>query len=343
MLAAPDHAQIEIDARTQQILRGSLADERRKTPRPFGPGQAQLGVAGHDIALAQGEAAQRQALVDLLGNGQQLAANLGGMGRIPGFEQNAVVLIGVQGLLATAFAAETQPAERHAGVAFFGEGQFDHPAHGVVVEQGDDVGDLRRRRAVGQHALDQLTDFAPQRHQVFHFLGIADGARQVHQVDPLQGKQIALGNHAAQALVLDQADMGNVTLGHGNRRVECTVIRRQEERRPGHVPFDGFVEITAAVGHGLAQVAQGENPQWRLEFIDHHDAADLLFVHQRHGFAQWRLRGACHRVAHGQFAQSGIERILGAQGFHGFLLHLLVDLIQQAADAAQGEVAEGVR
>ncbi|MOA08102.1 hypothetical protein D3C78_1278420 [compost metagenome] len=214
------------------------------------------------------------------------------MGCIPGFEQNAVVLIGVQGLLATAFTAEAQPTEWHAGITFFGEGQFDHPAHGVIVEQGNDVGDLCRRRAMGQHAFDQLADFAPQRHQVFHLRCVADGARQVHQVDPLQGKQIALGNHAAQALVLDQADMGDVTLGHGNRRVECTVVRRQEKRRSGHVPFDGFVEISAAVGHGLTQVAQGENTQWHLEFIDHHDAADLLFVHQRHGFAQGRLRGA---------------------------------------------------
>ncbi len=216
-----------------------------------------------------------------MGDGQQLPANLGGVGRIPRFEQNAVVLIGVQCLFAAAFAAEAQPAERNAGIAFLGQGQLDHPAHGVVVEQGDDVGDLGRRRTVGQHAFHQLTDFAAQRHQVFHPLGAADGPRQVHQVDPLQGKQITLRDHAAQALILDQADVGDVPLGHGNRGIEGTVVRRQEKRRPGHVPLDGFTEIAGAVGHHMAQVAQGENAQRCFMFIDHHDAADLLLVHQR--------------------------------------------------------------
>jgi hypothetical protein len=75
-------------------------------------------------------------------------------------------------------------------------------------------------------------------------------------------------------------------------------------------------------------------------FIDYHDAADLLLVHQRHGFTQGRFRRAGHRVTHGQFAQAGVERILGAEGFHGFLLDLLIDLIQQAAHAAQGKVAK---
>lgn len=74
--------------------------------------------------------------------------------------------------------------------------------------------------------------------------------------------------------------------------------------------------------------------------VDHHDAADLLLVHQRHRFTQRRRRAAGHRVAHGQFAQARIQRVLSAERFHGFLLDLLVDLIQQTADATQGEVAK---
>ena len=57
LLVAPHHAQVKINTRTQQVLRRRLADERRKTPRPFGPRQAQLRVAGHDIAFAQAETA----------------------------------------------------------------------------------------------------------------------------------------------------------------------------------------------------------------------------------------------------------------------------------------------
>ncbi len=92
----------------------------------------------------------------------------------------------------------------------------------------------------------------------------------------------------------------------------------------------------------MAQIAQGENPQRGLVFIHHNDAADLLLVHQLHRFAQWRVGRASHRVPHRQFAQTCIQRILGAEGFHGFLLDLLIDLIEQAADPAQGEIAKRV-
>jgi len=193
---------------------------------------------------------------------------------------------------------------------------------------------------MGKHALDQLADLAAYRHQVLHLGRIADGAGQVHQVDPLQGKQVTLGHHATQALVFDQAHVGDMPLGHGDSGVECAVVRREEERPMGHVPVDRLGEIAGAVGHHLAQVAQGENPQGRLVFIDDHNAAHLLLMHQRDRFAQRRLRAAGDRVTHGQFAQAGVQGILGAEGFHGFLLHLLVDLVQQAADAPQGEVAK---
>ena len=103
---------------------------------------------------------------------------------------------------------------------------------------------------------------------------------------------------------------------------------------------DGLIKIFNAVGHHLTQITQGENPQRRFVFVNDHDAAHLLLMHQAHGFAQGGLRAAGDRVAHGQFAQAGVERVLGAQGFDGFLLHLPVDLVEQAADPAQGEIAE---
>ena len=61
-LIAPHHTQVEIDAGAQQVLRCCLADKRRKPPRPFGTRQAQLRVAGHDVARAQREAELGQRL-----------------------------------------------------------------------------------------------------------------------------------------------------------------------------------------------------------------------------------------------------------------------------------------
>ncbi|MNY55413.1 hypothetical protein D3C86_1913870 [compost metagenome] len=77
-------------------------------------------------------------------------------------------------------------------------------------------------------------------------------------------------------------------LGHGDRGVERAVVRCQVKRRGRHVAFDGFSKIAGGIGHHVPQVAQGENPQRRLLFIDHHDAAHLLLVHQGHRLAQGR-------------------------------------------------------
>ncbi|MNJ34450.1 hypothetical protein D3C77_291640 [compost metagenome] len=263
------------------------------------------------------------------------------MGRIASLENDAVVLIGVQGLFAAAFTAKAQPTERHARVALVLDGQFDHSAHGVVVEQGDDLGDLRRRRPMGQHAFDQLADFTAQRYQAFDARGMANGSGQMDQVDPLQGEQVTLGDHAAQAFVFHQADVGDVPLGHGNGCIEGAGLGAQVERVGGHVAANGLGKVGTGVGHHLAQVAQGEDTNGKALGIDDHDAAHLLFMHQGYRLAQWCLPVAHHRVAHGQFAQAGVERVLRAQGLYRAALDLLVDLVEQAADAAQGEVAKG--
>ncbi|MNH15022.1 hypothetical protein D3C79_746280 [compost metagenome] len=212
----------------------------------------------------------------------------------------------MQGLFTAPFAAKAQPAERHPRVAAFGQSQFDYPADSVVVEQGDDLGNLGRGGAVCEHALHQLADLATQRHQRVQARCMADGAGQVHEVDPLQGKQVALRDHAAQALVVHQANMGNVSLGHGHGRVEGAGLGAEVEGFDGHVPFDRGTEVGIDSSDHLAQVTQGEDAHRVTLRIDHHDAADLLLVHRPHGVAQRRVRGADHRVTHGQFTQRGV-------------------------------------
>ncbi|MNN62301.1 hypothetical protein D3C81_1775900 [compost metagenome] len=104
---------------------------------------------------------------------------------------------------------------------------------------------------MGEHALDQLANFAAHGHQVLHPWRIADGARQMHQVHALQGKQVTLGHHAAQPLILDQTDVGDMSLGHGDGGVKGAVVRCQVERRVGHVLFNGVVKVTDTVGHHM--------------------------------------------------------------------------------------------
>lgn len=66
------------------------------------------------------------------------------------------------------------------------DGQFDDPTHRVIVEQGDDAGDLRRRGTVGQHVVDQLLDAVADDHQGVDAIGMADGLGQMHEVHALQ-------------------------------------------------------------------------------------------------------------------------------------------------------------
>ena len=68
--------------------------------------------------------------------------------------------------------------------------------------------------------------------------------------------------------------------------------------------------------------------------------AHLLFVHQAHGIAQRQRSGAGYGMTHGEVAQPGVQRVLRTQGFDGLALHLLVDLVEQAAHPAQGEITE---
>ncbi|MCY1444824.1 hypothetical protein D9M71_613120 [compost metagenome] len=70
LLITPDHPQVEINTRGQQVFRRRLANQRREAPCPFSAGQAQFGVAGHDVAFAQGKATLRQIVVDQLRQGQ---------------------------------------------------------------------------------------------------------------------------------------------------------------------------------------------------------------------------------------------------------------------------------
>ena len=55
----------------------------------------------------------------------------------------------------------------------------------MVVELGDELGDLGRGRAVGEHMIDQLANVAAQRHQGVQLACVADAAGQMDQINAL--------------------------------------------------------------------------------------------------------------------------------------------------------------
>ena len=130
---------------------------------------------------------------------------------------------------------------------------------------------------------------------------MANGAGQVHQVDPLQGEQVPLGHYAAQALVIHQADVGDMPFGHGHGGVEGAGLGLSRTAGRSCSASIGAVSSALASATTWRRSRRVKMPREAL-WIDDDDAADLLFVHQPHGFAQRGVRCAHHRVTHGQLA-----------------------------------------
>src|SRR5690606_21032168 len=103
-------------------------------------------------------------------------------------EQDAVVLIGMKSLLASGFAAKAQPGERNPRSGVRLSTQLDHPAHRLVVQQSNDVGDLAGRRSVSKHTVDQAMDLPAPPDELSHIRAIAYRPRQMDKIHPLQGK-----------------------------------------------------------------------------------------------------------------------------------------------------------
>ncbi len=77
--------------------------------------------------------------------------------------------------------------------------------------------------------------------------------------------------------------------------------------------------------------------------VDDDHAADVARVHQADGLVQRHVRRAADGLMDGQLTDTGFQGIVFAQAFHRAQLRLLVDLVEQAADPAHGELAEFVR
>ena len=100
------------------------------------------------------------------------------------------------------------------------------------------------------------------------------------------------------------------------------------------------MQVRLPLRNDAPQVAQREDTHRRRLRVNNHDAADAGLMHALHGGANGGAWRACNRVAYGNLCQYGIQRIVSANGFRCFTLHLQVDLLQQAADTAQRKIPE---
>ena len=196
---------------------------------------------------------------------------------------------------------------------------------------------------MGHHAFYQLAYIGAQGGQSTDLRGLADGSGQMHQVYALQGEQIALGHHADELIILNHTYVRDMLTGHRNGGIKGRSTRGQIVRRWRHDAAYRIVQIYIDLGDYPAQVTQGENAQGFVRSIDDYNAAHAGIIHGFNRVTDGQFGGATDRAAHGQVAKTGIQRILCTQVFGGLLLRLLIYLIKQAADTAQGKITEARR
>ena len=270
---------VEEDGGIEQGFRGRAPDPAGEALLPFLQGHAPLGVAGHDVAFAEGESHLVQGLIDLVGEGQVLLAFCFHLFRAAGHEDQAVVLVRGEGLLHPSFGTESQPAvaaRQLVGCFHQGQDALGHP----VVEGGDQVGELHRAHALQVHAPAGFADGGDDGGQGGHRFGLFDGGGQGAEAGPLAHEDVPFRNHPQQqTFVIDHRHVADAPGGHLQGGFRQGVGGIQGDRAGAHDPGRRQV-LGAAQGQGAAhQVGLGDDAHGPALF-HHHHRTRLLLGHQ---------------------------------------------------------------
>ena len=342
---AEQRPEVEIDAGREQRLRVAAVDPAREHLFPGRVGQRQRRVARHDVALAQREAARRQRLVDEVGQLEQALADA-----LAVDVQDAVVLVGRDGLLAATLAAERQPAERLRIRLELRAGERQQAGRQLVVQVADQPRQLRGSDTLGDEVMRQPTDVGRHHAEPLDAVGPADRHRELPHREPVQREQVAFRDHAKHASAasgpLHHRDVADRVLRHQQGRVGCRVVgverahvarhHRADRGRQRHLGQDHAAdEVGACQDAAEAIAARGIG-------LDHDDRTDVRLVHAAERLAQRRVGRAGQGPARAhQFAQHGVHGALGARLRGVGRLQLLARQIEQRTQAALAEVEEG--
>lgn len=344
LLVAVEDPEVEEDGGVEQRLGVGFADPLAELLAPFVVGEAQLRVAGHDVALAQREAAGGEVVVHVLGKLEQ--AQLEGflVGPFGQHVDDPVVLVGGEGLLVAAFGAEGEPGVFDAVQVVAVEVELEDAAGEGVVEGRDELGELLGADALGQQVEGQLADVAAGALQGLDVGGALDAGADLAQADALQGEQVALGDHALELVFgIHHQDVAHAVGGHLEGRVVGAGVGVEGVGRRGHHVGDGPGEVEAGEHDALEDVALGEHADGLLVFAGHGQAADAGRGHFFKRAAGGHVGADEDRRLLDQIGERRGHRLLlgGALGELG--LELLPRLAHQAGDVAGAEDLEGGR
>ena len=264
---------------------------------------------------------------------------------VGGDEDDAVILVGAEGLLVAAFRAKGQPGPFDAREIVVVEGELDDAAGQRVVERRDELRQLLGADALCQHVERELADVGGRLFQRRDVLRGLDRLADLAQRDTLQREQVALGDDAGQAAF---------GIGHrhvpdavGRHRQHCIVGSRvllEDQRLARHGLADRRRQRQIGEDDAVEQVVAGEHADRLPVLAGDHQRADAGLGH---GFQRCpHRRRRCHedRIARADAGERRIERLLLAGALGELLLQLLAGLLQQAGHvlgAEQVELAAG--
>ena len=254
-------------------------------------------------------------------------------------ENQRIVLVGVQGLFVTTFAAQGNPAEAVHGNLGTGRRQLDDALIQMIVQRRQQPGQIFGFNSFIDQAGHQFADFVRGLAQFRFGLGVDDQVMQVRAV--LQGiQQVAVRDHPGKVMVViqqyDAADPAPMHFDHG---VKAAGTGGQSHQGVGHHFANGGFQIDLGHQNPTDQIAAGEDADRRAILDDDHFArlGGVQF------FDHLIDTGLRRQTRHGALGQQTVQiQVQRAAGPAEIAAELLVDnaftdkkLVEFGADRAQ--------
>ncbi|MNO86754.1 hypothetical protein D3C76_781630 [compost metagenome] len=245
------------DRQAQQLLRSALQLDLQQFALPVGNRLAPFGAAGHHPARARRIAELQQRRGEALHQSQSLLLR-----QVVG-EDQGVVLVGLQQLLAAPFAAHHQ--QTAAAAQLWRNLHLEQPFEQLVVEGADQLHDEAQADAVAAQGGDQAVQGFRGAAQFAFGLGAGDAHRQHMGMGGEQAEHLGQVQQADHFALLAHGDALDAQAGHQDHRVEEEIAQFDAGQRTVRQRADGLL-LGAAVaevrGH---QVGTGDDTHLAID------------------------------------------------------------------------------
>ncbi len=333
-------AEIEEHSAVEQGLRIRFVHPRRELLLPLRDAQAPARIAGHDLALAQWKAAGSERFVHASREGREALSHSLGIAIRGIRKDDAVVLVGGQGLLVPALRPEREPAEWLPPRPTCHLLELDDTRGQQVVQRRHDPRELLGRNALRQKRTPQLPHRAGAHHQLLQGVGTPDRRAHRSQAHALQCEEVGLGDDSCGLSRLGDDEMVEAMARHRQRGFERHHRDRKADGVPRHDAVDGCVDTVFTQRDAVPEVAQREDARRRPVQSSHEYRSDAFALHRRQGGTHWGTHRAGHYWPPDHIPDRPVEWLTGHADS---LIHMrgMAGESKQAGEPPRSVVLEG--